>query len=133
MKKKILKRHGEDWGDFHTIPLNVMWLLNEKLNSTSKTISDLFFTNNIVSGEPLYTHSDHLVHSIQETPAHSLLRCGKKNSQSLKLPLIKVEQSEDIKMSLVSQHPYGPRPTVKRECQQTYIPLFLCDKNLKVK
>lgn len=138
MERRIRMMHyWEDWNaDERTeIPMNHMFLLPRKTDdSSSHLLQDLIFTRKIIEGEPVYTHTTHVIHSMPETVAHRILRSSKKAAnQSLKriLPSTKAEQ-EESKVTLLPEHPHFPRPPIMRHCQQTTIPAFICDTFPKV-
>ncbi|XP_050471357.1 chromatin-remodeling ATPase INO80 [Bombus huntii] len=137
MERRIKMMHyWEDWNaDERTeIPMNQMFLLSRKIDSSTNTLQDLIFTRKIIEGEPVYTHTTHVIHSMPETVAHRILRSSKKvANQLLKriLPSTKAEQ-EDSKVTLLPEHPHFPRPPIMRHCQQTTIPPFICDTFPKV-
>jgi DNA helicase INO80 len=131
-----IKRHLEDWLEYGSISSNIMWLLTEKLNTSSQMASDLIFTRNILNGDAVYTHATHSINSMPETVAHRILRSSKKANQPMKFQRsicsIKVEQGEDLKVPLLPEHPHTPRTPILRHCQQILLPSFLCDKIPKV-
>ncbi|XP_017878637.1 chromatin-remodeling ATPase INO80 isoform X2 [Ceratina calcarata] len=135
-RRMRMKRYWEDWNvdERKEISVNQMFLLPEKIDSSSRSLQDLIFTRNIIEGEPVYTHTTHIMHSMPETVAHRILRSSKKAaSQSLKrvLPSTKADQ-EESKVTLLPEHPHHPRPPIMRYCQQTTIPSFICDSYPKV-
>ncbi|XP_076633272.1 chromatin-remodeling ATPase INO80 [Colletes latitarsis] len=136
MERRIkMTRYWEDWNaDERTeIPRNQILLLPRKIDSSSRSMRDLIFTKKIIEGNPVYTHTTHIVHSMPETVAHRILRSSKKTIQSMKriLPSTKAEQ-EDSKVTLLPEHLHLPRPPILRHCQQTTIPSFICDTYPKV-
>ncbi|OAD54335.1 DNA helicase INO80 [Eufriesea mexicana] len=137
MERRIkMMRYWEDWNvDERTeIPMNQMFFLSRKIDFSVGSLQDLIFTRKIVEGEPVYTHTTHVIHSMPETVAHRILRSSKKTANlSLKriLPSTKVEQ-EDSKVTLLPEHLHLPRPAIMRYCQQTTIPPFICDTYPKV-
>ena len=46
---------------------------------------------------------------------------------------IKPEQGEEPKLPLLPEHPHTPRAPIRRYCQQTSVPFFVCDTNPKVR
>ena len=84
-----MMHYWEDWNaDERTeIPMNHMFLLPRKIDdSSSHSLQDLIFTRKIIEGEPVYTHTTHVIHSMPETVAHRILRSSKKAvNQSLKV------------------------------------------------
>lgn len=137
MERRIkIMRYWEDWNaDERTeIPMNQMFLLSRKIDSSTRSLQDLIFTRKILEGEPVYTHTAHVIHSMPETVAHRILRSSKKTAnQTLKriMPLNKTEQ-EDTKVTLLPEHPHLPRSPIIRHCQRTTIPSFICDTYPKV-
>lgn len=77
--------YWEDWNaDERTeIPMNQMFLLSRKIDSSTNTLQDLIFTRKIIEGEPVYTHTTHVIHSMPETVAHRILRSSKKVANQL--------------------------------------------------
>ncbi|XP_076167632.1 chromatin-remodeling ATPase INO80 [Ptiloglossa arizonensis] len=136
MERRIkMTRYWEDWSaDERTeIPRNQMLLLPRKIDSSSRAMRGLIFTKKIIEGEPVYTHTTHIIHSMPETVAHRILRSSKKTAQTMKriLPSTKAEQ-EDSKVTLLPEHLHLPRPPIMRHCQQTTIPSFIRDSYPKV-
>ncbi|XP_014219973.1 putative DNA helicase Ino80 isoform X2 [Copidosoma floridanum] len=134
-KMKNMKRYWEDWlEDPSSIPPNILWLLTEKLNISSEMSSDLIFTREMTSGNSVYTHVTHSIHSMPETVSHRILRSSKKANQPIKHQklIVKVEQGEDMKIPLLPEHPHTPRPQILRHCQKTMMPRFLSDTIPKV-
>ncbi|XP_076291409.1 chromatin-remodeling ATPase INO80 isoform X2 [Lasioglossum baleicum] len=135
-KRIKIARYWEDWNvdERIDVPRNQMFLLPRKTDASSQALQDLIFTGRIIEGEPVYTHSTHVIHSMPETVAHRILRSSKKSAnQSMKriLPSTKVEL-EDSKVTLLPEHLHLPRPPIMRLCQQTTIPSFICDTYPKV-
>lgn len=89
MERKIkIMRYWEDWNaDERTeIPMNQMFLLSRKIDSSMRSLQDLIFTRKILEGEPVYTHTAHVINSMPETVAHRILRSSKKAAnQTLKV------------------------------------------------
>lgn len=89
MERRIkIMRYWEDWNaDERTeIPMNQMFLLSRKIDSSMRSLQDLIFTRKILEGEPVYTHTAHVIHSMPETVAHRILRSSKKAAnQTLKV------------------------------------------------
>ncbi|KAJ8686508.1 hypothetical protein QAD02_022302 [Eretmocerus hayati] len=135
-KLMVNKAFLEDWSE-NVIPSNVMWLLTEKFKFSEQVLSDLIFTKNILDGDPVHGHTTHCIHFVPETTAHRILRSSKSATQPTKLLksncLVKVEQGEDMKISLLPEHIHTPRPTILRHCQRTSLPKFLCDKIPRVR
>lgn len=85
-------RYWDDWyiDDRPAIPKDQMLLLPRKIEASSQTISDIIFTEKILEGEGLYTHTTHTIHSMPETVAHRILRSSKKTAiQILKASIFK--------------------------------------------
>lgn len=82
-----MTRYWEDWSaDERTeIPRNQMLLLPRKIDSSSRAMRGLIFTKKIIEGEPVYTHTTHIIHSMPETVAHRILRSSKKTAQTMKV------------------------------------------------
>ncbi|XP_043490017.1 chromatin-remodeling ATPase INO80 isoform X2 [Polistes fuscatus] len=136
-KKMRMIRYWNDWyvDDRPLVPKEQMLLLPRKIETSSQTISDIIFTEKILEGEGLYTHTTHTIHSMPETVAHRILRSSKKTAiQMLKkgVSSTKTEQGEEIKLTLLPEHPHLPRPSIFRFCQQTTIPAFVHDNYPKV-
>lgn len=89
MERRIkIMRYWEDWNaDERTeIPMNQMFLLSRKIDSSTRSLQDLIFTRKILEGEPVYTHTAHVIYSMPETVAHRILRSSKKTAnQTLKV------------------------------------------------
>lgn len=45
---------------------------------------------------------------------------------------MKIEQVEELKVSLLPEHSHTPRDPIARHCQLTRLPSFVCDKIPKV-
>ncbi|KAK2584287.1 hypothetical protein KPH14_006689 [Odynerus spinipes] len=136
-EKKRIIRYWDDWcmDDRPPVPKNQMFLLPRKIETSSQAIRDIIFTEKILEGEGLYTHTTHSIHSMPETVAHRILRSSKKTAiQMLKrgVSSTKSEQGEETKLTLLPEHPHHPRPLILRFCQQTAIPAFVCDNYSKV-
>ncbi|XP_047347049.1 chromatin-remodeling ATPase INO80 isoform X1 [Vespa velutina] len=136
-RKMRMIRYWDDWyvDDRPATPKDQMLLLPRKIETSSQTISDIIFTEKILEGEGLYTHTTHTIHSMPETVAHRILRSSKKTAiQILKkgVSSTKTEQGEETKLTLLPEHPHLPRPLIFRFCQQTTIPAFVCDNYPKV-
>lgn len=88
MERKLKTvEYWEDWrvDDKSRVPANRMFYLPRKLDTSSATMQDIFFTKKIIEGEALYTHATHTIHSMPETVAHRILRSSKKANQLLKV------------------------------------------------
>ncbi|XP_012284953.1 putative DNA helicase Ino80 isoform X2 [Orussus abietinus] len=137
-RKMRIKRHWEDWWVDENVPTpkNIMLIPRRKVCATPAT-SGLIFTNKILEGDALYTHTTHTIHSMSETMAHRILRSSKRSANQLlkfqrTIPSIKGDQGEEPKLTLLPEHPYVPRSPSMRFCQPTTIPAFVCDNNPKV-
>lgn len=132
-----LKNFLDDWlENTSIIPSNLMWLLTEKLKTSSETLNDLIFTKDYTTGNVVYKHMTHTIHFMPETVAHRILRSNKKSIQPIKLQksIIKIEHGEDVKVTttLLPEHLHTPRPQIYRHCQPTLMPRFLWDTIPKV-
>lgn len=86
-----MMRYWEDWNvDERTeIPMNQMFFLSRKIDFSMSSLQDLVFTRKIVEGEPVYTHTTHVIHSMPETVAHRILRSSKKTANlSMKVAIV---------------------------------------------
>ncbi|XP_033207713.1 chromatin-remodeling ATPase INO80 [Belonocnema kinseyi] len=137
-KQMRIKRHWDDWwvDEKTPEPLNILAVLTRKIEATSPVKENLIFTSKILEGDAFYTHTTHSIHSMPETVSHRILRSSKALRDPLKLQraiaIVKPEQGEEPKLPLLPEHPHTPRAPIRRYCQQTSVPFFVCDTNPKI-
>ncbi|XP_044009153.1 chromatin-remodeling ATPase INO80-like isoform X1 [Aphidius gifuensis] len=140
-KRKIIKkRYWDDWwiDEDIQLPNNMMLIVDAKNNNLLENNIDLIFTKRIFCGEPVYTHTDHVIHTMPETMTHRILRSSKiAGNIPIKLTRgqvtdINADIDDDIKLILLPEHQHRSRPSEIRSCQVTSMPSFICDNYPKI-
>lgn len=95
----------------------------------------LIFTSSILEGEPVYSHCTHLIHSMDKFLTPKLLRNKTKNRQAFQLEnAMDLEEGQSFELKMIPVSGVSPvyKPTIVRHCQQTRIPEFICERNIRV-
>ncbi|XP_050314802.1 chromatin-remodeling ATPase INO80 isoform X2 [Anthonomus grandis grandis] len=106
-----------------TLAFKQEFRLSDSAISNSSSLTDLMFGRNVKGGRMVYTHQDHIYHSMPETVEHRNIRFKKK-----KIP---EDENVDVEGDAVPfpvhtiEFPHKNRPSVVLPCEKTEIPFHL--------